>query len=206
MARLFRVVCCSSGRARARRQLQAGAVQDRSDDCRSEGALAAGASYVANRLGVRPFPWCEETSKLTRATFPPGSRESLKAVVLVFLLRTRRVGLPVDAGIAGFAIGTGFALVENLYYLASRPETSLAVQVISGFGTAIMHGGTTTDHLHRQRGFGPRRQIVQGSRPARSRCRSRILRCRRPPATDAPRTKRNTSTTAFSDSSIQGEM
>jgi hypothetical protein len=62
--------------------------------------------------------------------------------VLVFLIRTRRVGLPVDAGIAGFAIGTGFALVENLYYLASRPDTALAVQVIRGFGTAIMHGGT----------------------------------------------------------------
>jgi hypothetical protein len=60
----------------------------------------------------------------------------------VFLIRTRRVGLPVDAGIAGFAIGTGFALVENLYYLAARPHTVLAVQVIRGFGTAIMHGGT----------------------------------------------------------------
>ena len=62
----------------------------------------------------------------------------------MYLIRTRRVGLPVDAGIAGFAIGTGFALVENLYYLASRPEISLPVQIIRGFGTAIMHGGTTT--------------------------------------------------------------
>ena len=54
----------------------------------------------------------------------PWIEETLKAVVLVFLIRTRRVGLPVDAGIAGFAIGTGFALVENLYYLASRPAHS----------------------------------------------------------------------------------
>jgi RsiW-degrading membrane proteinase PrsW (M82 family) len=105
------------------------------------GALAAGASYVANVWAYGHFA----------GDFPSYSRyvspwieESLKAVVLVFLLRTRRVGLPVDAGIAGFAIGTGFALVENLYYLASRPDTALAVQVIRGFGTAIMHGGTTT--------------------------------------------------------------
>jgi RsiW-degrading membrane proteinase PrsW (M82 family) len=103
------------------------------------GAIAAGVSYVVNNVAYAHFhggfvaysryvsPWIEET---------------LKAVLLVFLIRTRRVGLPVDAGIAGFAIGTGFALVENLYYLAARPHTVLAVQLIRGFGTAIMHGGT----------------------------------------------------------------
>jgi RsiW-degrading membrane proteinase PrsW (M82 family) len=103
------------------------------------GALAAGVSYVVNNVAYAHFagsfvaysryvsPWIEET---------------LKALLLVFLIRTRRVGLPVDAGIAGFAIGTGFALVENLYYLAARPHTVLAVQLIRGFGTAIMHGGT----------------------------------------------------------------
>ena len=37
----------------------------------------------------------------------------------------------------------GFALFENLYYLATRPETHPVVQVIRGFGTAIMHGGAT---------------------------------------------------------------
>jgi protease PrsW len=105
------------------------------------GALAAGASYVANIWAYAHF--AGDFQSYSRYV-SPWIEESLKAVVLVFLLRTRRVGLPVDAGIAGFAIGTGFALVENLYYLASRPDTSLAVQVIRGFGTAIMHGGTAT--------------------------------------------------------------
>lgn len=105
------------------------------------GALAAGASYVANVWAYAHF--AGDFQSYSRYV-SPWIEESLKAVVLVFLLRTRRVGLPVDAGIAGFAIGTGFALVENLYYLASRPDTSLAVQVIRGFGTAIMHGGTAT--------------------------------------------------------------
>jgi hypothetical protein len=40
-------------------------------------------------------------------------------------------------------VGTGFALFENLYFLMMRPETHPAVQVIRGFGTAIMHGGAT---------------------------------------------------------------
>jgi protease PrsW len=103
------------------------------------GALASGASYLLNNLAYAHF----QGSFLAYSRYvSPWIEESLKAVLLVFLIRTRRVGLPVDAGIAGFAIGTGFALVENLYYLAARPHTVLAVQVIRGFGTAIMHGGT----------------------------------------------------------------
>ena len=105
------------------------------------GVLAAGLSYVANTWAYAHFPG--DFQAYSRYV-SPWIEELLKAVVLIYLIRTRRVGLPVDAGIAGFAIGTGFALVENLYYLASRPDTALSVQVIRGFGTAIMHGGTTT--------------------------------------------------------------
>jgi len=103
------------------------------------GALAAGVAYVVNNIAFAHF----HGSFVTYSRYvSPWIEESLKAALLVFLIRTRRVGLPVDAGIAGFAIGTGFAVVENLYYLAARPHTVLAVQVIRGFGTAIMHGGT----------------------------------------------------------------
>jgi protease PrsW len=105
------------------------------------GALAAGASFLANTYAYGHFSG--NFVAYTRFV-SPWIEECLKAVVIVFLIRTRRVGLAVDAGIAGFAIGTGFALIENLYYLASRPDSTLAVQVIRGFGTAIMHGGTTT--------------------------------------------------------------
>ncbi|MBK7901600.1 MAG: PrsW family intramembrane metalloprotease [Proteobacteria bacterium] len=104
------------------------------------GMLAAFAGYWINGLlldgidiGYVPYsrwisPWLEE---------------SLKAALIVYLIRTRRVGMLVDAAIYGFAVGTGFALFENLYFLMMRPETHPAVQVIRGFGTAIMHGGAT---------------------------------------------------------------
>jgi protease PrsW len=105
------------------------------------GALMAGASYLINNYEYAHFSG--DFATYSRYV-SPWIEEGLKAVLLVLLIRTRRVGLPVDAGIAGFAIGSGFALVENVYYLASRPEATLAVQVIRGFGTAIMHGGTTT--------------------------------------------------------------
>jgi protease PrsW len=105
------------------------------------GGLAAGASYLVNNYAYAHF---SGDFAAYSGYVSPWIEECLKAVLLVFLIRTRRVGVPVDAGIAGFAIGTGFALIENLYYLASRPDAALPVQVIRGFGTAIMHGGTAT--------------------------------------------------------------
>jgi RsiW-degrading membrane proteinase PrsW (M82 family) len=72
----------------------------------------------------------------------PVVEESLKALYLVYLLRRQRVGFLVDAAIHGFAIGAGFALVENIYYLWSL-EGGLALWFVRGFGTALLHGGTT---------------------------------------------------------------
>lgn len=105
------------------------------------GGLAAGASYLVNTYAYGHFAGDFAVYSLYVS---PWIEEALKAMLLLYLIRTRRVGLPIDAGISGFAIGTGFALIENLYYLASRPDATLAVQVIRGFGTAIMHGGTAT--------------------------------------------------------------
>jgi hypothetical protein len=49
----------------------------------------------------------------------------------------------VDAAIHGFGVGTGFAFVENLYYLRVGHDATLWTWIVRGFGTAIMHGGCT---------------------------------------------------------------
>jgi RsiW-degrading membrane proteinase PrsW (M82 family) len=72
----------------------------------------------------------------------PVVEESAKAIVVVWLIRTNRIGFLVDAAIYGFAIGTGFAVVENLYYWYSLANPSLSLWIVRGFGTAVMHGGT----------------------------------------------------------------
>ena len=59
------------------------------------------------------------------------------------MLRSNRIGFLVDAGIFGFAVGTGFAIVENLYYLQVVANAGTGVWVVRGFGTAIMHGGVS---------------------------------------------------------------
>ena len=91
--------------------------------------------------------WCAATfhlawGTLTRYVSPP-LEESLKAVFLMFLLKSNRVGFMVDAAIRGFAIGTGFALLENIHYFVQQPDANMYLWVIRGFGTAVMHGGTT---------------------------------------------------------------
>lgn len=73
----------------------------------------------------------------------PVTEEILKALIIVVLFRINRIGFLVDSAIVGFAVGTGFAFVENLYYLQFKGDAHMAVWVVRGFGTAIMHGGVT---------------------------------------------------------------
>ncbi len=78
-----------------------------------------------------------------RKYFAPVVEEVGKACYLIYLIRTRRIGFMVDAAIFGFAVGAGFALTENVYYLGAMSDAGLLVWIIRGFGTAIMHGGAT---------------------------------------------------------------
>ena len=98
----------------------------------------------------------------------PVLEELFKGIVAVALIVRRRVGFLVDAAIAGFAIGAGFATVENVYYLGALGSVGLATWVVRGFGTAIMHGGVTaslalvTKALADQRGGVTTRVLLPG--------------------------------------------
>ncbi len=73
----------------------------------------------------------------------PIIEETLKSSAIIVLIRLRRVGFMVDGAIYGFAIGSGFAFVENITYLIFIENYSLLIAGIRGFGTAFMHGCTT---------------------------------------------------------------
>ncbi|MBK6406369.1 MAG: PrsW family intramembrane metalloprotease [Holophagales bacterium] len=74
----------------------------------------------------------------------PVTEELFKALPLLYLLARRRVGFLVDAAILGFAVGTGFALVENVEYLRALGKGSVFLWIVRGFGTAVLHGATTS--------------------------------------------------------------
>ncbi|HSP17750.1 MAG TPA: PrsW family glutamic-type intramembrane protease [Thermoanaerobaculia bacterium] len=104
------------------------------------GGVAALASYVLNRQVLRGT--FVDHNTLTRLV-APAIEELLKLLPVAILLYTRRIGFVIDAAICGFAAGAGFALIENLYYMTMLPDRSVAFWIVRGFGTAVMHGGTT---------------------------------------------------------------
>ncbi|MFQ5628872.1 MAG: PrsW family intramembrane metalloprotease [bacterium] len=73
----------------------------------------------------------------------PVVEETLKAAYLIYLIRMHKTGFFVDSALHGFAVGAGFALIENIYYLTSLTTANPVVWIVRGFGTAIMHGGVT---------------------------------------------------------------
>jgi RsiW-degrading membrane proteinase PrsW (M82 family) len=108
-------------------------------------AIAAGAGAAVVLL---PFhAWLLDASGLTLTAFTrylsPLTEETLKAVFVVFLLWRRRIGFLVDAAVQGFGVGAGFALVENLDYLARLSDTPVTLWLVRGLGTAVLHGTTT---------------------------------------------------------------
>lgn len=104
------------------------------------GALSAAASLLANRALL-------DAAIVDPATLghfvAPVVEEVLKGSIVVALLASRRLGFLVDAAISGFAVGAGFAALENLHYFSALADTSPVLWTIRGFGTAIMHGSVT---------------------------------------------------------------
>jgi protease PrsW len=82
-------------------------------------AIAAGAGVAL--VCVALHAWLEPALAVSAATFSryvaPITEETLKAAFIGLLIARRRVGFLVDAAVQGFAVGAGFALVENVTYL-----------------------------------------------------------------------------------------
>jgi RsiW-degrading membrane proteinase PrsW (M82 family) len=109
-------------------------------------ALAAGAA--AALLSIPATRAAEallhlSTTSLVRYAGPV-IEETLKLAFIAELLRRKRIGFPVDAAVFGFAVGAGFALIENIVYLRAVDDGSLTLWLVRGFGTALLHGGTTS--------------------------------------------------------------
>ena len=100
-------------------------------------------ALVAFWINTNFLTWTGIDIQLFTRYVAPVIEEILKASFIVFLIRTQKVGFMVDSAIYGFAIGAGFACVENIYYIHSIESSNLFLWVIRGFGTAVMHGGTT---------------------------------------------------------------
>lgn len=105
------------------------------------GFISAFVSLVINKFLLDNLP----ISLTTYARYiAPIVEETAKAAFIIYLIYSKKIGFMIDAAIYGFAIGAGFAFVENIYYLSVVESSSIFLWIIRGFGTAVMHGGTIT--------------------------------------------------------------
>src|SRR3954463_2177301 len=100
------------------------------------GMLVAGLAYLLNGWLLEWFEFHFYTRYVS-----PVLEEAVKALIIVALIRAHRIGFLVDAAIFGFAVGAGFAVVENLDYLTLAPNAGFGTWLVRGFGTAILLRG-----------------------------------------------------------------
>jgi RsiW-degrading membrane proteinase PrsW (M82 family) len=118
-------------------------------------ALCYGAhAAIAAWLGLGPTAYSRYVAPLLE--------ETAKAAAIVLLVRGNRIGFLVDAAIYGFAIGTGFAVVENIHFWELLNNPSLSLWLVRGFGTAVMHGGATAIFAIVGKALSERRDLPRG--------------------------------------------
>src|SRR5215472_18322822 len=126
-------------------------------ECLVAGMVLAVVSYFTNSRAIGIL----KSDFATYSRFAaPVAEEFLKAAFLIVLFAPNRIGFMIDAAIMGFAVGAGFSLTENLYYIYVFPGASLGVWIIRGFGTAVMHGGATAIFGVLAQGLTERKAII----------------------------------------------
>ncbi|MEM7127850.1 MAG: PrsW family glutamic-type intramembrane protease [Chloroflexota bacterium] len=72
----------------------------------------------------------------------PVLEELLKSLILVYHVRRTYFTYFVDGAIYGFAVGTGFAIFETLFYLTTYGG-DLGLSLMRSFSTSLMHGSSS---------------------------------------------------------------
>lgn len=104
------------------------------------GGAVAAASFLVNWRVMDGFPI--GFTSYSRYIAPP-IEESLKGLLVVLLFALNRIGFKLDAAVTGFAVGAGFSMVENAWFLHALPDANVGAWLVRGLGTAVMHGGAT---------------------------------------------------------------
>jgi CRP-like cAMP-binding protein/RsiW-degrading membrane proteinase PrsW (M82 family) len=98
------------------------------------GIGAFGLAYVINGVFFDAFAY--ET--VTRITAPI-IEEILKAFVLVYFIQRPHFRYIVDGTIYGFAVGIGFSVTENVFYINSAADAALITAISRVLSTSLMH-------------------------------------------------------------------
>jgi RsiW-degrading membrane proteinase PrsW (M82 family) len=119
--------------------------------CFAWGFVAFGLAYILNtgvkeqvleqRLHINRF----QSITLTVVLVAPIVEEIVKSLILIFYGRRPDFTYFVDGAIYGFAVGIGFSIVENLFYLTQADSASQGpvLAISRSFSTCLMHGSAS---------------------------------------------------------------
>jgi protease PrsW len=106
-------------------------------------AVGCGVAVICYGINTAVYSLGIASPSIWARSGAPVIEEIAKALYVAWLLRSNRVGFMVDTAVSGFAVGAGFAVLENLTYIPDLSATGLIASAIRGMGTAMMHGGST---------------------------------------------------------------
>ena len=108
--------------------------------CFAWGLLAFGIAYGLNSVTVRLGALSYNEMRRFGA---PVVEEMVKGLFLILLVRRPRFSYFVDGAIYGFAIGVGFAIVENYLYIFQFPDSAFSLALGRVLSTNLMHASAS---------------------------------------------------------------
>lgn len=100
------------------------------------GVAAFGGAYVANTAMLNAGLVSPDVFRRYTA---PIIEEVLKGLLLIYLVRRPQFHYFVDGAIYGFAIGIGFAVIENYTYVIGTQQAAIGIAVSRVLSTNLMH-------------------------------------------------------------------
>ncbi len=103
--------------------------------CVAWGGLMVGAAFILN---TEIYGRVGDIDAMIRFVAPI-VEEILKAIILIILVRRENFTYFVDGAIYGFAVGIGFAVFENYFYLYQNEAEALSIAIGRVLSTNLMH-------------------------------------------------------------------
>jgi RsiW-degrading membrane proteinase PrsW (M82 family) len=73
--------------------------------------------------------------------FNPVMEEAVKAIPLLFMARSKKTVFFIDSVICGAAVGGGFSILENVFYLVLGEQFGMGTVLFRGLEVALVHMG-----------------------------------------------------------------
>lgn len=73
--------------------------------------------------------------------FNPVAEEAVKAIPLLFMARNKKMVFFIDSVICGAAVGGGFSILENVFYIVLGEQLGIGTVLFRGLEVALIHMG-----------------------------------------------------------------